>query len=60
MKFCMCNNGFPCFGCRGPLDEANVPVIKKLFKDLGLGDEEVKKKLIEFVGKAKIVEPEVR
>ncbi len=47
------NNGVPCEGCRGPLDDANIAAEVKLLKTFGMTEEDVKEKARLFSATAK-------
>ncbi|MEM2918151.1 MAG: oxidoreductase [Candidatus Altiarchaeota archaeon] len=45
--------GTPCYGCRGPLDDANVDALVDLFKDKGFSREDIERMFIKFAGTSK-------
>jgi len=45
--------GITCYGCRGPIDDANVDALVKLFRHKGFSDEELKKRFVMFAGTSK-------
>ncbi len=46
--------GFPCEGCRGPSDDANIHAEIMMFQKFhGLSKEEIRKKLLKFAGSSK-------
>ncbi|MCX8147431.1 MAG: oxidoreductase [Candidatus Woesearchaeota archaeon] len=48
------NNGIPCKGCRGPLEDANIDPIVHLYEKMGFTNEDIKKFFISFAGTSKI------
>ncbi len=47
------NEGYPCYGCRGPMKEANVNALVKLFRKEGISLSEIKNALSVFAGTSK-------
>ena len=44
------SNGIPCYGCRGPLEDANVDALVGLFKERGLSKEDIRRMFVKFAG----------
>jgi len=53
------NNDIPCYGCRGPLDDANLDAITGIFEDAGLTPDDIKRAFIKFAGTSKKLREEV-
>lgn len=47
------SGGRSCYGCRGPLDDANVDALVSLFRKRGLTNEELKRIFVKFAGTSK-------
>lgn len=47
------SNGISCYGCRGPLEDANIEAIVDLFEEQGMTIEELKKYFAMFAGTSK-------
>ena len=47
------SNSIVCYGCRGPIDDANVDALSDLFKEQGITDIEIKKRFVMFAGTSK-------
>ncbi|MCP3682426.1 MAG: oxidoreductase [bacterium] len=47
------SNGIPCYGCRGPLPDANVDSLVKLFKRNGISHEDIKRAFLKYAGTSK-------
>ncbi|MFH1440110.1 MAG: oxidoreductase [Candidatus Woesearchaeota archaeon] len=48
------NNGIECKGCRGPLDDANIDPIVKLYEKEGFSHEDIKKFFVSYAGTSKL------
>jgi len=47
------SQGIPCYGCRGPTEDANISAIMDLLKDKNFTDEDIKKMFIMYCGTSK-------
>ncbi|PKK81853.1 MAG: hypothetical protein CVT47_00280 [Thermoplasmata archaeon HGW-Thermoplasmata-2] len=47
------SNGYPCEGCRGPVEEANIPEQVQRMRENGLSDEDINRKFRKFTSGAK-------
>jgi sulfhydrogenase subunit delta len=45
--------GFQCYGCRGPLDDANVHSLIQIFENCHVSEDEIRRMFIKFAGTSK-------
>ncbi|MFO8016925.1 MAG: oxidoreductase [Candidatus Woesearchaeota archaeon] len=48
------NHGIACKGCRGPVEDANIDPIVKIYKKMGYNNEDIKKFFISYAGTSRV------